>query len=363
MDNGTHTFTNGITLKTAGTQSITATDTGNGALTSTQSGITVTAAGMSQFLVTGYPATTQANVSNTFAVIARDAYGNTTSGYGGTVHFTSTDSAAVMPADYTFGAADAGVHVFTATLKTTGTRSITAMDTTATPAITGTQSGITVAPASLIHLVVSAPANASAGTAFAVTVTAKDSLDNPVTGYTRTIRFTSTDPQAVLPGDYTFVAADNGSHTFQVVLKVAGGRTITATDLGDGTITGNVAVTVSGPTISGVSPISGPPAGGTTITVTGTNLQGASVTVDRATCTGVQVNGAGTSLTCSTPAHGGNATVDIIVTTGSGTAASPHAFTYVAPGSVGAPSGRPPGTFGNGADGSGGSPAPAPTSR
>jgi predicted outer membrane repeat protein len=360
MDNGTHTFTNGITLKTAGTQLITATDTGNGSLTSTLSGITVTAAGMSQFLVTGYPSPAAANTSNSFTVIARDAYGNTMSGYGGTVHFTSDDAQAILPGDYTFGAADAGVHVFNATLRTTGTRGITATYTTATPALTGTQSGITVTPAASMHLVVSAPANASAGTAVSVPVTAKDSLDNAVTGYMRTIRFTSTDPEAALPGDYTFVAADNGTHTFSVTLKTAGGRTITATDLSDGTIAGTVAVTVSGPMVAAVSPISGSPAGGTKITLTGANLQGASVAVGGATCTGVQVNGTGTSLTCVTPSHAGNATVEIVVTTGSGSATLAHAYTYVAPGSVGVPSGRSPGS---GSSGAGGSPAPAPTGR
>ena len=74
-------------------------------------------------------------------VTAKDAFGNTAVGYTGTVHFTSNDGQAVLPANYTFVAGDNGLHSFSATLKTAGTRSITATDTV-TSSITGTQSGL-----------------------------------------------------------------------------------------------------------------------------------------------------------------------------------------------------------------------------
>jgi hypothetical protein len=79
-------------------------------------------------------------------VTAEDAGGNVTTGYTGTVHLTSSDAQAVLPANYTFttGAGkDNGIHVFSVTLKTAGTQSITATDTV-TGTITGTQSAITV---------------------------------------------------------------------------------------------------------------------------------------------------------------------------------------------------------------------------
>ena len=47
-----------------------------------------------------------------------DAFGNTVTGYRGKVKFTSTDTQASLPADYTFTAADAGIHTFTVALKT-----------------------------------------------------------------------------------------------------------------------------------------------------------------------------------------------------------------------------------------------------
>jgi hypothetical protein len=48
-------------------------------------------------------------------VTAQDAFGNTATSYTGTVHFVSSDPrGAILPADYTFTAADAGVHTFAA---------------------------------------------------------------------------------------------------------------------------------------------------------------------------------------------------------------------------------------------------------
>ena len=251
-DAGTHTFTNGATLKTAGTQSITATDTVTGTITGTQSGITVNVGPTSQLVVSGYPNPTTAGVAHNVTVTAEDAFGNVTSAYRGTVHFTSSDGQAVLPGDYTFTAGDAGTHTFTngVTLKTAGTQSITATDTV-TGTITGTQS-VTVNAAATTTLVVSGyPNPTTAGVAHNVTVTAEDAFGNTATGYRGTVHFTSSDGRAVLPGNYTFTAGDAGTHTFTngATLKTAGTQSITATDTGTGTITGTQSVTVNvGPT-------------------------------------------------------------------------------------------------------------------
>jgi hypothetical protein len=94
-------------------------------------------------LVTGYPSPTSVGASHSFTVTAKTACGNTSVGYLGTIHFSSSDTAASLPADYIFTPADSGSHTFTATLNTGGTQSLTATDTT-TSSITGTQSGIVV---------------------------------------------------------------------------------------------------------------------------------------------------------------------------------------------------------------------------
>ena len=55
----------------------------------------------------------------------------TVSNYAGTVHFTSSDAGASLPADYAFTAADSGVHSFAAGVMFAheGTQSVTATDT------------------------------------------------------------------------------------------------------------------------------------------------------------------------------------------------------------------------------------------
>ena len=151
-DDGTHTFT--VTLKTAGSQSVTATDTTTSAITGTLSGISVSPAAASQFVLSGLPSTATVGVAQTLTVTAEDPYGNVATGYTGTVQFTSSDTKASLPANYTFTTANDGVHAFTLTFGTAGTQSVTVTDTTS--GITATQSGITVAPAAPTNLAASA---------------------------------------------------------------------------------------------------------------------------------------------------------------------------------------------------------------
>ena len=175
-------------------------------------------------------------------VTARDAYGNTVPTYTGTIQFTSSDPAATLPANYTFTGADAGVQVFSGgvTLKTAGTRSITATDTL-TPTITGSQTGIAVTPGAAATFAVVTVTSWVAGAAHSVTVTARDAYGNVATGYTGTIRFTSSDPAATLPANYTFSGSDAGVHAFSLgaTLKTAGTRSITATDTAHSGISGS----------------------------------------------------------------------------------------------------------------------------
>ncbi len=87
---------------------------------------------------------------------------------------------------------------------------------------------------------------AGANNPTSVTITVYDASYNVATGYTGTVRFTSTDGSATLPFDYTFTVADAGTHTFTngVTLQNAGSQAVTATDMGDGTINGTKGITV-----------------------------------------------------------------------------------------------------------------------
>jgi hypothetical protein len=88
-----------------------------------------------------------------------------------------------------------------------------------------------------------------------------------------------------------------------------------------------------GPTISSVSPSSGPTTGGTTITITGTNFYngsaGATVTVGGVDATSVTIVNE-TTITAVTP-PGALGSAAVAVTTPSGTANLANAFTYVIP--------------------------------
>jgi sugar lactone lactonase YvrE len=103
-------------------------------------------------------------------------------------------------------------------------------------------------PATQLALTNLTPSSVTTGGPVTFTVTAEDSSGSPAPSYARTIHFTSSDPAAVLPGDYTFTAADHGTHAFSATLKTAGTQSLTATD--------TTAASVSG-TITGISVMPG----------------------------------------------------------------------------------------------------------
>jgi sugar lactone lactonase YvrE len=148
------------------------------------------------------------------------------------------------------GAADGVVH-FSFTQNTGPSRM--AHLTVLGQQIAVTQAGATLAT----HFQVTPSADSvTAGTPVSLTVTAKDDTGKPAP-YLGTVHFSSTDPQAGLPPDYTFTAADNGVHTFEgVLLRTAGSQSVTATDTATRTITGSATITVerATPTITWDNP-------------------------------------------------------------------------------------------------------------
>src|SRR5262249_47600624 len=106
------TGTASATLRSAGSQSITANDAGNATMTGSQGGIVVDAAAAAQFVLVG-PPDASSGTPLSVTVQAVDAFGNTATGYLGTVTLAATDPGVVLPPDYAFTASDSGVHEFT----------------------------------------------------------------------------------------------------------------------------------------------------------------------------------------------------------------------------------------------------------
>jgi hypothetical protein len=103
----------------------------------------------------------------------------------------------------------------------------------------------TPTPAPTDTLAVSAPSTVTAGTPFSFTVSADNASGVADPNYTGTVRFTSTDGQAVLPASYTFTWADAGSHTFAVTLNTAGSQSVTVTDAASGQLATQSGINVS----------------------------------------------------------------------------------------------------------------------
>ncbi|MFL5346260.1 MAG: beta strand repeat-containing protein [Hyalangium sp.] len=242
-----------VVLKTVGSQTVTVADTVTASLKDSLT-VDVTSGAAGQLVITVPLLTVPAGNPFSLKVTVRDGSGNIATGYRGTVHVTSSDPSAVLPGDYTFTDQDAGEKIFLVRMRTAGSHSITVQDT-ANAALTSTQFfNVTAAPVATLKL--TAPATATAGSAFSVTVTAQDAYGNVATGYTGTVQFSSGDAQATLPGNYTFASGDLGSRLFNVTLGTAGSQSLSVTD---GSLSASASITV-GPGTAASLALTGLPA-------------------------------------------------------------------------------------------------------
>jgi hypothetical protein len=72
---------------------------------------------------------TLAGFATPVVVVALDASNHVVPGYTGTVHFGSSDSQSILPADYTFSVSDNGARLFSVTFATSGQQTLTVTDT------------------------------------------------------------------------------------------------------------------------------------------------------------------------------------------------------------------------------------------
>ena len=254
---GTRTFS--VTLKTSGSQTLTATDITDGTKGAATSGaISVNAGTFArlQLLVpgetaapgtpsgkTGTPSAQAAGSAFSVTVNAVDTNWNVVSA-SDTVGITSSDANALLP---TNAPLVAGTRTFSVTLKTSGSQTLTATDITDGTKGAATSGAISVNAGTFARLQLLVPGETAApgtpsgktgtpsaqaaGSAFSVTVNAVDTNWNVVSA-SDTVGITSSDANALLPTNAPLVA---GTRTFSVTLKTSGSQTLTATDITDGT--------------------------------------------------------------------------------------------------------------------------------
>jgi hypothetical protein len=246
-DAGNHTFPAGTaTFMTPGYHDLTVVDSVTPTIAGSQLLIEVIEPPhLDHFEVAGLtdPSIANDTVSDV-TVTAIDQFGNVFDVYEGTVHFTSTDPEASLPADYPFVLADAGVHAFPASVMfaIAGDQTVSVEDASDATR-TGSQT-VTVTPeaAPTYFLVYGIGFTPVIDTPESVTVEVYDQYDRLYPDYDGTVTWaTNRTGEVTLPIDYAFVpATDAGVHEFvdEVVFTSGGYFTVTASDSLDPLITG-----------------------------------------------------------------------------------------------------------------------------
>lgn len=152
-DNGVHTFF--VTLKTAGSQGVTAYDVATSV--SGMASTTISAAAAATYFLNA-PGSVPFYTAFSFNAYARDAFGNTATSYNGTAVMTSSDPGYSNLGPFTFS--NGATTVYSA-FKLAGNQSLTLTDN-ANSSITGTAT-MYMAPGPVVALIVSAPSSTTAG--------------------------------------------------------------------------------------------------------------------------------------------------------------------------------------------------------
>lgn len=282
-----------VTLRTAGPQTVTATDSTSAVTASVAANVAPAAA--SRLAISGL-ATGPAGVPQTVTVTARDAFGNVATGFTGTVSFSSNDPVAVLPSEVAFTAGDAGVRSFQVTLRTASPTTGSADRRTVTVASTGitsvtaaaTITGGTPVRIELRHGSANGPTSARAigGAPQQWFVLAFDIDGNRVSAWPGSTVRLSSDRSAAVPAERTL-----GTGAWTVRMSTIGQQTLTARlSIGTTVLEATAAVEVgSGPAtrlaITRLDPGGNRAVGPRTVTVTALDAFGNVATSYRGTVT------------------------------------------------------------------------------
>jgi hypothetical protein len=209
---------------------------------------------------------TPGSAFNANLTIQSSVDGSILAAYTGTVHFTSSDAGAILPADYTFVAGDAGTHSFSFTLNGLGNQTITATDTHSSGFVgsaTITPLGPDLTPTILV-LTPGSPPLVNQGTTGAQFIVRITNVGNALESGTLTV-------VATLPAGLAATAMAGGGWTCTVA-------TLTCTKtgaLGAGIVDSDITVTFNAPLNAPVGLFSV----GTTVSTTDNDVNPANNTV------------------------------------------------------------------------------------
>lgn len=129
------------------------------------------------------------------------------------------------------------------------------------------------------------PQEASIGENLTAKIVAKDENGKTIVNYTGTVRFSSSDDRAILPNDYTFSLADQGSHDFYLAITfgTGGEQSLAVHDLDDFRISGEQSLNIAlgsepvevseDPLLTIDVPVSGSSFNTARVTISGTSQQ------------------------------------------------------------------------------------------
>ena len=152
-DAGIVTLAAAVSFADPGIYTVTVEDTVDPSAVGSQANIMIEDLVPTTLTISGAPASVATGGTISLTVTVYDQYGNVEDEYTGTVTFSSSDSSATLPADYTFVSGDAGTHSFVdeITLVTLGDQTVTVEDV-ADPGLVDTVTVTVTAPEGLPSL-------------------------------------------------------------------------------------------------------------------------------------------------------------------------------------------------------------------
>lgn len=174
------------------------------------------------------PAAATAGTPFDYSVSIEDEPGYLLTEYAGTIHFTSSDSGATMPADALL---TNGTGSFAAALKKAGNQTITAMDA-ANALLSGTSGPVAVAAdaATLLSIISGSGQSAGPGAVFSapLVVMATDAFNNPVPGVSVAFNTAGSGPGAAITGSPATTNLGGEAAATAQANTIAGSYTVTA---------------------------------------------------------------------------------------------------------------------------------------